>query len=314
MTHAPPRRIVSLLASATEILYGLGLGQHVVGVSHECDYPPEAKAKPRVTRTLVDADAPSGEIDRQVKAMAAQQTALYAIDLPRLAELRPELIVTQAQCDVCAVRYADVLDAVHEVPELAGTRVVALNPASLEDVFADILRVGDAAYCRDAAEQYVQSLRSRVAAVQEKTASLPLEAWPRVVALEWLDPLMAAGNWMPGMIELAGGVNCLSRPGQHSPYVDGSAVVAEEPDVLILMPCGFDLPRTLKEARLLCELPGWRGLTARRNGNLYAVDGNAYFNRSGPRMVDSLEILAHLLHPEIFASPRCGERIWQRLE
>jgi iron complex transport system substrate-binding protein len=310
----PPARIASLLASATEILYALGLGDRVVAVSHECDYPREATLKPRVTRTLVAAETSSRDIDRQVQAMAAGQTALYEIDVPRLAALRPELIVTQAQCDVCAVRLDDVLSAVANVPELSGARVVALNPASLSDIFADILRVGEAAGCPAAADAYVAALRQRVAAVQSQTATIPPQHRPRVVCLEWLEPLMVAGNWLPEMIELAGGQNRLTEAGRHSPYVEWPAIVAEDPQVLLLAPCGFDLPRTLREAEVLPRLPGWRQVAAVRTGRVFAVDGNAYFNRSGPRMVDSLEILAHLLQPELFAPPSIsGERPWRVL-
>ncbi len=308
-------RIASLLASSTEILYGLGLGERIVAVSHECDYPPDAATKPRVTSTRVDAAASSRDIDEQVRGMSEQRASLYEIDVPRLAELRPDLIVTQAQCDVCAVRYEDVLAAVAGQPELRGAEVVALNPHTLEDIFADIRRVGRAAQRDDEADAFIAALQARVEAVRTKAAGLPAERRPRVLAIEWIDPIMVAGNWTPAMIEIAGGVNCLASPGAHSPYVDWSAVRREDAEVVIIMPCGFDLRRTLTEARLLTELPGWGDLAAARRGAVFAVDGNAYFNRSGPRMVDSLEILGRLIHPELFRESSIAEHaeVWRPL-
>ena len=308
---SPAARIASLLASGTEMLYGLGLGERVVAVSHECDYPPEAAQKPRVTRTRVDASADSRTIDDQVQAAVASGAALYDIDVALLAELRPELIVTQAQCDVCAVRYADVLHAVETEPGLAGARVVALNPQSFADIFDDIRRVGEAAGCSGVAERYVAELLARLDAVRSRTVNLAPHERPRVVGVEWSDPLMAAGNWFPEMVELAGGTNRLTQAGVHSPYVDWASIVDEDPQVMIVMPCGFDLPRAVREAKSLEAIPGWHELSAVRRGRVFAVDGNAYFNRSGPRMVDSLEILAHLLHPDRFPAPpaNCFARV-----
>lgn len=303
MQTRQPLRIASLLASATEILYGLGLGDRLVAVSHECDYPPDAAGKPRVTRTLIDADAPSLEIDRQVTAMVQQNSALYEIDVPGLAALRPDLIVTQAQCDVCAVRYEDVVAAVGSAPELAGTRVVALNPMTLEGILADIHRVGEAAGCADAAQTYVDSLRSRISKVRKITQTLPQNRRPRVICIEWLDPIMLAGNWMPELIEIAGGSQGLTVAGRYSAMVPWAKIRAENPEVIIVSPCGFDLTRTVKESAFLSELPGWRELPAVRGRRVFAVDGNAYFNRSGPRIVDSLEILACLFHPDRFDPP-----------
>src|SRR5262245_42911132 len=215
----PAHRIASLLASGTEILYALGLGDCVVAVSHECDYPLDAARKPRVTRTLVHAAGSSRQIDDQVRGMSAGGAALYEIDAAQLAALRPDLIVTQAQCDVCAVRYADVVSAVETMPELRGTQVVALNPQTYGDIFEDVRRVGQAAGCPAAAERLVAALKARVAAVGERTAKLPASQRPRVVGLEWLDPIMVAGNWMPEMIAMAGGACRLTEAGCHSPYV-----------------------------------------------------------------------------------------------
>jgi iron complex transport system substrate-binding protein len=312
-THPHPVRIASLLSSGTEMLYALGLGERVVAVSHECDYPAEVRHKPRVTFTRVAAEASSREIDDHVRSLAAQREPLYGIDVARLAALRPELIVTQAQCDVCAVRYEDVVQAVRETPELRGTQVIALNPATLGDIFADIVRVGRAAGCQDEAGRYVDSLGERVERIRGRTASLTAAGRPRVACIEWIDPLMLAGNWMPELIEIAGGQSGLTRPGHHSPYADWQTLAGYDPQVVLVAPCGFDLERTLAECQ--SEPFQWRQLAAFRNGRAFAVDGNAYFNRSGPRMVDSLEILAHLIHPEWFGPPPLagGGMPWRKL-
>lgn len=309
-------RIVSLLSSATEMLFGLGLGGQVLAVSHECDWPPAAQRLPKATRSLVDSSQSSGQIDEQVKQLMESGAALYQIDRELLAELRPDLIVTQAQCDVCAVRYQDVLDLVAAEAALRQTRVVSLNPLSLGEILSDIERIGEATGATSEASEYVGSLRRRVASVREKAERIPVHPRPRVVCLEWLDPLMAAGNWTPELIELAGGQSGLAVRGKHSGYVTWEQVVAYNPEVLLVAPCGFDLERTLVEARRLPEQPGYQGLAAVRGGQVVAIDGNAYLNRSGPRIVDSLEILAHLLHPNAFGPPQgmpAGRQPWQCL-
>ena len=296
-------RIASLLSAGTEILYGLGLGERVVAISHECDWPPEVAGKPRVTSTRVAAGAASGQIDRQVRALTEAGEALYEIDAERLAALSPDLIVTQAQCDVCAVRYQDVIDLVERHESLRRTRVVALNPLSLDDIFADIVRVGEAAEVSEEATRFVAALQARVAAVVAKTKGLAENDRPRVAAIEWIDPVMIAGNWMPELIDLAGGQSGLAAAGRHSGYTPWRLVVEYDPEVILIMPCGFDLARTLAEAPALTALDGWNNLSAVQSGRVHAVDGNALFNRSGPRMVDSLELLAHLLHPPLIPAP-----------
>jgi len=300
MAFMPPTRIASFLASPTEILYGLGLGERVVAVSHECDFPDEVRLKPRITRTNVNAEASSRDIDQQVKAACAAGEPLYQIDIPMLVELRPDLIVTQAQCDVCAVRYADVIAAVREHTALAETQVVSLNPKTLDCIFDDIRRVGEAARVADRAEAYVQSLRSRVEAVRSRTKVIPANRRQRVACIEWIDPPMLAGNWMPELIEIAGGRCDLTQPGRHSTFADWSDIVAFDPEVIVIMSCGFDLQRTLAEAPTLRTFPNWNEISAVRDGRVFAADGNAYFNRSGPRLVDSLEILDGLLQADFY--------------
>ncbi len=297
-------RIASLLASGTEILYGLGLGDRVVAISHECDHPPEIGAKPRVTFANISAEAGSGEIDRQVQAMVAAREPLYRIDVERLAELRPDLIVTQSQCEVCAVSLDDVRRAVECVSGLQSAQVVALNPMTLDGVYADILRVGEAAGVADRAADYVAALRARVERVRIMSGEIPLGRRPRTVCVEWIEPLMIAANWMPELIKIAGGRPGLTRAGDRTAYADWNELIACDPEVIVIAPCGFDLRRTIGEAAALSRSPGWGGLAAVREGRVFAADGNAYFNRSGPRLVDTLELLAGLLHPDRFAVER----------
>jgi iron complex transport system substrate-binding protein len=311
----PALRIVSLISSATEILYLLGLGDRVVGVSHECDYPPETALKPRLTRSLVESSASSREIDDQVRALSSSQSALYTIDAEQLTVLAPELIITQAQCDVCAVRYEDVVSAVRNSQRLGHTRILALNPRSLDDVFDDVLRIGAATDVEPAARRTLAELRHRVEAVRSKTAAIPRSEFPRAACLEWIDPPMLAANWTPELIEMAGAEPGLTLGGEHSTYANWEQIVQYDPQVVVIMPCGFDLERAIVEAQVLPRLAGWGQLSAVCNHRVFATDGNAYFNRSGPRLVDSLEVLAHLFHPERFAPPLAEpQRAWRRLE
>lgn len=288
-------RIASLLASSTEILYALGLGDRVVAISHECDFPREAIGKPRVTMTNVVATAGSREIDTQVGAMLAAGEPLYRIDETLLASLEPDLIVTQAQCDVCAVKYADVLDFAARYPRACD--VVALNPTCIDEVLADIARVGEACGVPEGAAAVMHDLQRRIDAVRERTADIAPAERPRVGCIEWIDPLYLAANWMPELIDWAGGQQPFARGGVHSTVHTWKEFVAADPECIIVMPCGFDLERTLTECEQLRQMPGWSELTAVCHRRVYATDGNAYFNRSGPRLVDSLEILARLVHP-----------------
>ena len=309
-----PSRVASLISSATEILYLLGLGARMVGVSHECDYPPQIGGLPRLTRSLVESAASSRNIDDQVRTLAGQQSALYAIDVELLASLAPDLVITQAQCDVCAVRYEDVVSAVHSSPELSRTQVLALNPARLADVLNDIRRIGAAAGVEQRASEAIDALTARVEHVRQITSSLSPAQRPRVACLEWIDPPMLAANWTPELVAWAGGNDGLHADGRHSSYADWDAIARFDPEVIVILPCGFDVERAIVEAQVLPALPQWASLAAVRGGRVYAADGNAYFNRSGPRLVDSLEILAHLFHPELFPPPlKDDQRAWRRL-
>lgn len=305
-------RIVSLISSATEMLFGLGLEESIVGVSHECDYPAAANRLPRATFTNITADAPSGMIDQQVKELVAAGKPLYEIDLELLVDLQPDLIITQAQCDVCAVRYDDVVAAVASEPKLGAAQLVALNPQSLGDVMKDIRRLGIATSRTAAAAEYVSALEARIELVRSRTGTLAESQRPLTACIEWIEPMMIAGNWTPELIELAGGRQTWAVAGRHSTYTAWEDVRSADPEVIIVMPCGFDLSRTLREAASLSELPGWSEISAVRAGQVFAVDGNALFNRSGPRLVDSLELLAALVKPEIHGTPSASD-LWQAL-
>ena len=292
-------RICSLLPSATEILYALGLGESVVGVSHECDYPAEALRKPHVIRTVIDHEQASSEaIDQAVRTALAQHTSLYELDDDLLHQLQPELVITQELCDVCAIDSSHVARAVSRLP--SQPRIVSLHPHTVEDMLEDILRVGEATDRRGQAEQVVASCRARLHDVRARVAGVMRH--PRVFCLEWLKPPMASGHWVPEMVELAGGVEGLGRAGAPSRYVSGEEIVAAKPEVLILMPCGFSIERTQQELdQVTCE-SWWAELPAVRSGRGHLVNGPAYFNRSGPRLIDGVELLAGLLHPQ-----QCGQ-------
>ncbi|RJP30289.1 MAG: cobalamin-binding protein [Phycisphaerales bacterium] len=323
-------RIASTLASGTEILFALGLGERVVAVSHECDYPPAVNALPRITRSRVDGRASSSEIDRQVRALAGRGEPLYEIDLQRLSSLKPDLIVAQSHCDVCAVSGDDVRRAIAAapasaetpstaetpasaatptltaspaftaMPELAATKVVDLNAATLSGLFDDIRRVGRMAGGNSRATNLIEALRGRIEAVAARTRPLQPTARPRTACIEWIEPLSLAANWMPDLLDLAGGRCELTASGQRSGFTGWETIRAFEPQVIVVMPCGFDLERTLEAAGVLTSQDGWDALPAVRRRRVWAMDGNAYFNRSGPRLIDSVELLAHILHPELF--------------
>jgi iron complex transport system substrate-binding protein len=293
-------RIVSLLPSATEIICQLGLGEQLVGVTHECDFPPFVAKLPKVTRTLIPHEASSREIDALVQERMKTQRALYTLDLPTLERLAPDLIVTQALCDVCAVAEAEVTAAACTLP--GQPRVINLEPTCLEDVFMCLKRVGDAAGVPERADQAIAQLRARVHAIESQTATIADR--PRVVLLEWIDPPFCCGHWSPELVRRAGGLEGIGREGQPSRRIAWEEVRACNPDVLVIACCGFDIQRTAQDRPVLASYPGYGDLNAVREGRVYVVDGNAYFSRPGPRLVDSLEILAHLLHPQLHHRPQ----------
>ncbi|AMV28100.1 corrinoid ABC transporter substrate-binding protein [Gemmata sp. SH-PL17] len=292
-------RIVSLLPSSTEIICQLGLGDALVGVTHECDYPPFVADLPKVTRTLIPHDASSREIDELVRERLKTQRALYTLDLPTLERLRPDLIVTQALCDVCAVAEAEVTAAACALP--GRPRVVNLEPTSLDEVLTTLRMVADTAGVSDRADAVIGALQQRIDSVAAR--SMRVTERPRVVVLEWLDPPFSCGHWTPELVQLAGGDEVLGRAGQPSRTLTWDEVIAAQPDVLFVACCGFSLERTLVDLPGLCSRPGWANLPAVKTEQVYVTDGNAYFSRPGPRLVDSLEIIAHTLHPDLHPLP-----------
>jgi iron complex transport system substrate-binding protein len=296
-----PPRIVSLLPAATEIVFALGLIDSLVGVSHECDHPPEARALPRVTHCDIHGGAlPSGRIDRWVSETLARTGTLYTMDEPLLRSLRPDLILTQRLCDVCAVGYGSVSAFAATLP--GPPRVVNLEPLTLSEVFGDVRRVAAAAGAPERAEPVVASLLRRVEAVRARAAASPTR--PRCLLLEWVDPPFASGHWNPELVEIAGGQEVLGWSGEPARRVGWDEVIRADPEVVVLACCGFDLPRTLQEIPLLRD-----ALPAVRARQVYAVDGSDYFSRPGPRVVDSLEILAEILHPELFRGAFPGREV-----
>jgi len=290
-------RVCSLLPGATEIAFALGLGDDVVGVTHECDYPAEAQQKPVIVRSLIDShQMTSIEIDRWVSERLRNNQGLYTIDEEGLREAAPDVILTQGLCDVCAIDYNEVVAAGETLPHKP--TIVSLTPNCLTDVLDDIARVGEATGQGQKAQTFVRGLEERIAVMRNRAAQSP--ARPRVACLEWFDPIYFAGHWVPEMIELAGGHDVLGRKGEPSAKIAWAIVVEHAPDVIVLMPCGYDVQRTLNEAGVLQGLEGWRELPAVKAGKVYAVNGHAFFSRPGPRLVDGLEILAHIIHPKIF--------------
>ncbi len=286
-------RIVSLLPSATEIVCLLDLGEQLVGVTHECDYPPFVAGLPKVTRTLIPHSATSHEIDALVRERLKTQRALYTLDLPTLEHLAPDLIVTQALCDVCAVAEAEVTAAACSLP--GRPQVVNLEPMSLDGVLDTFHVVARAAGVPQRAESVIGELRRRIDTVGARSGKVTER--PRVVVLEWLDPPFSCGHWTPELVRLAGGDELIGESGTPSRTLRWEEVLASQPDVLFVACCGFNLERTLADLPLLRSRPGWTEIPAVRTGRVYVTDGNAYFSRPGPRLVDSLEILAQALHP-----------------
>lgn len=296
MTASPSQpRIVSLLPSATEIVHGLGYVDHLVGRSHECDFPAGVQSLPVLTRAKINPAGTSQAIHEEVEAILKNAISVYEVDTPTLQRCNPTHVITQVQCDVCAVSLSDVENALAEWIGEPPT-LVPLNPNDLASIDADIQRVADALGNPEAGTTLVQSMRERMQHIASSVAARPNK--PRVVTIEWLSPLMAAGNWMPELIPMAGGVNCLGEAGKHSPWTQLSDIARCEPEVLIILPCGFSLEKVREE--MLSFAPGeeWKSIPAVKNNQVYLCDGNQYFNRPGPRLVESLEILAEILHPD----------------
>jgi iron complex transport system substrate-binding protein len=286
-------RIVSLLPSATEIVCALGLADSLVGISHDCDYPPEILDRPVLSEAIVTPELPSGSIDAQIRGQVHTGRSVYHLDAAQLEALRPDVILTQELCAVCAPSYTLVRQAARVLD--ASTRLISLEPHGLTDIFENVHVVGEAGGVAGRAAALTGDLRRRIDAVRARVAGRPR---PRVACLEWLDPIYVGGHWVPEMVNAAGGLDVLGRPRQPSFVVDWETVVAARPEVIILMLCGFDLARARREVHLLQARPGWSALGPVQRRRVYLTDGSAYFSRPGPRIADGVEILAALLHPD----------------
>jgi iron complex transport system substrate-binding protein len=305
-------RIVSLIPSATEIVCALGLGDCLVGRSHECDFPVAVQSLPVCTEPKFDPTGSSREVHERVDNLLTSALSVYRVKTEVLEVLQPTHIITQAQCEVCAVSLEDVKTAVAELTQRAG-QIISLEPTYLAEVWADIQRVGQALLPPERLSDsttLIEALTSRVKTCQERGITVSFR--PQVACIEWTDPLMGAGNWVPELVELAGGTPLFGQAGQHSPWLSWQELLAANPDVMVIMPCGYDLSVTRRESEALMRHPDWTKLKAVQQNRVYVTDGNQYFNRPGPRLVDSLEILAEILHPEVFEFGYLG-RGWQPL-
>ena len=295
-------RVVSLLPSATEMVHFAGAAESLVGVTHECDHPPGVESLPKLTSSRIDPTLSGAEIDAEVNRLVTDDESIYALDADLLESLEPDLVITQGLCDVCAVSTSLVEEAIAGLgsrPEL-----LVLNPTSLEDVLDDSVRIGNALGRGDEARREVALLRDRLAEVEGAVAGL---GRPSVGCIEWLDPPFSAGHWVPEMVRLAGGRELFAGPGERSVRLDWETVFEAAPEVLVLMPCGFDAARAAEEAEALPDLPGWSDLPAVRDGRVWAVDANSFFSRPAPRLVEGVEILGRLLHPGAFAGRPEGD-------
>jgi iron complex transport system substrate-binding protein len=288
-------RVISLVPNGTEILFAVGAGDLVVGVSHECDYPAEARTRPILTGSALTPGMSAAEVDAAVSTQVGSGLSLYTLDEARIAELAPDVIVTQQLCPVCAVSTEQVDGAVRPLPHCP--ELVSLDPRTIGEVFADIRRVGEVTGHTPEAETLLENLDRRLAAVRAAVAAVPDRPRPRVLALEWLDPPFAGGHWVPEMIALAGGVDAVGEPGGHSARLTWEQVAAADPDVIVVMPCGFDEAGAREQIGTIAGRPEWRALRAVREGRIYPVDANGCFSRPGPRLVDGIERLAAILHP-----------------
>lgn len=303
-------RVVSLLPSSTEIIHALGCGDRLVGRSHECDYPAGIADLPYCTAPKFDPNGTSREIDERVKAVLQDAVSVYSVDTALLDDLAPDLVVTQSQCELCAVSLADVQAAVRE---LVGSKpdVLSLEPDALGDVWRDIASVADALGVRERGDALLNELRKRLDAIAQRSKETGRR--PRVACIEWYDPLMAAGNWVPELVEIASGEDVLGVRGEHSAWLKWAALEEADPQAVVLMPCGFDIARSRRELAALTGRAEWTRLEAVQRGEVFVTDGNQFFNRPGPRLVESAEILAEILHPDAFDFGHEGAS-WERLD
>ena len=292
------QRVLSLLSSTTEIIHALGCGDRLVGRSHECDYPEEVSELPICTIPKFNVDGTSREVDDEVKSLVQSALSIYYINEKLLKELKPDIIFTQSQCEVCAVSVSDVENALKNITGLS-SRVISVEPNSIEDIFNDILTIAEILNVRKKGKELVESIKAKI----DNTEKIVYQkSSPSVAAIEWIDPLMAAGNWVPQLIKVAGGKNLFGEAGKHSPWMKYNDLVEQDPEIIIVMPCGYDIKKSLIEIKTLERKKGWGSLKAVRNRNVYITDGNQFFNRPGPRIIESIEILLEIIHSDFSES------------
>ena len=289
-------RIVSLLPSTTEIACALGLESQLVGRSHECDYPESIKDLPVLTEPKYDENGRSSEIDKRVKSLLENGLSVYHVFADKLSELNPDLILTQDHCEVCAVSLPDVEEALQKYTS-SDSKVISVSPKNLEDIFESIQTIGNAAGAGQKAKHLLAEIKQRFSIIKNTVFG---ENRKTVATVEWIEPLMTAGNWIPELIEIAGGEDQLGKPGQHSPWIDWNDIMEADPEYLLICPCGYSCQQTLNEIDHLTDKPEWEKLKAVKNGNVFILDGNHYFNRPGPRIFESTRILGEILHPQLF--------------
>lgn len=297
-------KVISLLPAATEIICALGLESQLIGRSHECDFPESIRELPVCSSAKFISGSDSQEIDRQVKEILSDALSIYTIDREMIRRLNPDVIITQAQCEVCAVSLKDVETALEGLLDKE-CRIISLEPNVLGDVYNEIKNIAAVFGVSDRGDNLLEQAGERIDIIRHKLKFISEK--PRVACIEWLAPLMIAGNWTPELVEVAGGEPVLAVNGKHSPFVDFVDLANADPEIIIVMPCGFSISRTLKEISLLLDLPGWQDLKAVKNNRVYIADGNQYFNRSGPRLTDSVEILAEIINPKQFVFGYEGE-------
>ncbi|MGZ3812710.1 MAG: cobalamin-binding protein [Mucilaginibacter sp.] len=291
------QRIISLLPAATEIVCALGLEVNLVGRSHECDFPASIRQLPVCSEANFPDNLSSAAIDKQVKELLSDALSVYTVKRKIIKQLNPDIVITQAQCEVCAVSLKEVEEALEDYLDKQA-HIVSLQPNNLDDIFNNIREVAITLNVPARGEQLIEDLRERVDIVRHKLKYI--ENKPAVACIEWLEPLMVSGNWVPELVSIAGGTSVLADAGKHSPFIQWVDIQLQDPDMIIVMPCGFSIERTLREIDILLQLPGFAELKAIKNNRLYIADGNQYFNRPGPRIVDSIEILAEIIHPKQF--------------
>ena len=291
------QKIISLLPAATEIVCALGLEQQLVGRSHECDFPLLVKQLPVCSEANFPDDLSSAAIDTKVKELLSDALSVYTVKREIIKQLNPDVVITQAQCEVCAVSLQEVEEALENYLDKQA-HIVSLQPNSLDDIFKDIITVANALDVPKQGNILVEELQERIDIIRHKLKYIDHK--PTIACIEWLEPMMVSGNWIPELVSIAGGVSILAEAGKHSPYISWADIHLQDPEIIIVMPCGFSIERTMKEMDVLLHLPGFEDLKAVKNNRLYIADGNQYFNRPGPRIVDSVEILAEIINPKQF--------------